>query len=74
MGKKKAKKETTSQRFARLLLEEAERRGVSQNELSKRSGVPRSTMYRLMTGERTASLETAGRLAAALGVELREVI
>ncbi len=45
--------------------------GVSRYALSRASGVPQSALSRFMNGERGLSLESAARLAEALGLELR---
>lgn len=69
MAKKKPTPETISQRFARLLLAEGARQGLSQSELARRAGVPRTTILRLAKGERTTTLETAQQLSQAVGVD-----
>jgi plasmid maintenance system antidote protein VapI len=38
--------------------------------LAKRSGVPQPSIYRFVTGQRDIRLETADKLAAALGLRL----
>lgn len=54
-------------RFARLSS------GLSQEELSERSGVHRDTIQKLETGRRPARPKTIKSLAAALGVEAEEL-
>jgi transcriptional regulator with XRE-family HTH domain len=45
--------------------------GLSQNELAKRAGVPRPVITDVESGrQRSVNLETARRLARALGVTL----
>ena len=48
-------------------------RSLTVEELSKASGVPRSTIVGLEEGTRKAQEVTAGRLAEALGVEPGEL-
>ena len=43
-------------------------------ELSRRANVTTPTLYALQAGRRRASLRTVYKLAAALGVEPREII
>jgi transcriptional regulator with XRE-family HTH domain len=45
--------------------------GESRYALSCKSGVLQSAVSRFMSGERSLSLESAARLADALGLELR---
>lgn len=48
--------------------------GISQTELSQRSGVSRSTLYQLAQGKTaTPHAETAHRLASALGVSVESL-
>ena len=56
--------------FREWLAQQMHARGISQRALAFRSGVDHSTISRLVSQNRTPSLETAGRLAAALGVSL----
>jgi transcriptional regulator with XRE-family HTH domain len=56
--------------FCVWLAQQMQARGISQRALAMRSGVNHSTISRLLATDRTPSLETAGRLAAALGVPL----
>ena len=56
--------------FCVWLAQQMQARGISQRALAMRSGVNHSTISRLLGTDRTPSLETAGRLAAALGVPL----
>lgn len=46
-----------------------EERGVSQTELSARSGIDRATLSQIETGRRAPTIGTLGRLAEGLGVE-----
>ena len=45
--------------------------GYNQNQLSKLSGVNRAQINRFVKGERTLTLESAGKIAEALGLELK---
>jgi len=47
--------------------------GVSRYALSKASGVSQGVLSRFVHGERTVTMDTAARIAAALGLELRPV-
>lgn len=49
-------------------------RFLTQEQLSKMSGVARTTIYRLEGGERGAMPGTAWRLAMALGVDPEELV
>ncbi len=60
--------------FREWLAQQMLARRISQRALAFRSGVNHSTVSRLLTTDRTPSLETAGRLAAALGVALPSFI
>lgn len=51
-----------------------ERLGVSQLELSRRSGVSRNTMLWLERGEQVARADTVRRLADGLGVEPMDLV
>ena len=46
---------------------------MSQRQLAHMSGVDHSTISRLLTGDRTPSLETAAKLARALRVTQEEI-
>lgn len=50
-----------------------ESRGLGPAELARDSGVDARVIGRFVAGERTITLETADRLAAALGLRLVEV-
>ena len=49
-------------------------RFLTQEQLSKMSGVARTTIYRLEGGERAAHPRTAWRLALTLGVDPEELV
>ncbi len=48
--------------------------GVSRYELSKRSGVSKSTIARMCTGDRIGGLDTWLKVADALGCSLDDII
>ena len=48
-----------------------EKSGLSNYALSGLSGVNQSVLNRFTTGERDITLETAGKIAAALGLQLK---
>ena len=54
--------------FAQRVLRERTARGWSQGELADRAGVDRSVVSRLESGDQTPLLDTAIRLAGALGL------
>ena len=47
--------------------------GLSGNQLARVAGVPQSVVSRFLQGKRTITVETASRLAVALGLELRPI-
>ncbi len=47
--------------------------GMTQKELADKSGVSRVTINGIYNG-RTCSLESAGKIAKALGVDVRELL
>ncbi len=51
-----------------------ERRGLTQGQLAKLCGVPRSTVGNIETGESNPTLSVLGRLAAALQLSLEELL
>lgn len=54
-----------------LLIREARRRaGLTQAELARRAGVPKSTVGRIESGARTPSAEMVERLVRAAGLEV----
>ncbi len=57
--------------IAEQLLKAAKDSGQTAYALAKGSGIDRSVMLRYLSGERGLNLETAARLAAYLGLELR---
>lgn len=46
--------------------------GMTPHELARESGVDSGQLYRFLSGERGITLDTAGRLAKALGLKLVE--
>lgn len=48
----------------------AERRGLSRSELAERVGITPVSLWQFLMGKARPRLETAGRLADALGVPL----
>lgn len=56
------------------LRETRKRAMLSQAELAERAGVSRDAIVRLETGKRRAQPATGRKLAAALGVEPRELV
>lgn len=57
-------------RFARQLRSLRERAGLSLHGLADKAGVDHSQLARLESGHRSCTLETAVKIAAALGVSL----
>ena len=66
--------EAISAEVARLLREERNRRDISLNELSAKSGVSRQMISYVEQEERNPSLDTLLRITLALGVDLDEII
>jgi len=60
-------------RFGKRLRELRERKGISQEHLAKLASLNRTYISKIERGERNVSIETAARLASALGVELKEL-
>jgi ribosome-binding protein aMBF1 (putative translation factor) len=58
------------QRFAQQLQELRQQAGLSLHGLADRAGVNHSQLVRLESAERSCTLETAVKIAAALGVSL----
>ena len=58
--------------IAEQLLKAAKDSGQTAYALAKGSGIDRSVMLRYLSGERGLNLDTAARLAAYLGLELRK--
>lgn len=45
--------------------------GLSGNQLAHQAGVPQAVVSRFLRAERTITLDTASKLTAALGLELK---
>jgi transcriptional regulator with XRE-family HTH domain len=60
--------------FSDNLREARARRGFSQEELARRSGVPRNSVYRYEAGMRDPRLQTVRRLAEALEMSTSELV
>lgn len=56
-----------------LVAEIRRRSGLSQAELARRAGVPRSVINAYVRGQRQPRVDTVARIAAAAGLELRLV-
>ena len=65
-----APKEQTAARLKAL----RERRGLTQEQLSEKSGVGRSHLARLETGKQDPTLSTLEKLAKALGVKVGRLL
>ncbi len=50
------------------------KRGLSQNQLSERADIPRSTITHMESGEGNPSLTNLCKLAAALGISIEELL
>ena len=66
--------ESVERRFGRRLREIREASGVSQEELAGQAGVHRTYVGLLERGERNVTLRTIERIAAALGVEMADLM
>jgi transcriptional regulator with XRE-family HTH domain len=62
------------ERMAARLKELRERRGLTQEQLSEKSGVGRSHLARLETGKQDPTLSTLEKLAKALGVKVGSLL
>ena len=56
------------------LLSLRRKRGLSQNQLSERADIPRSTITHMESGEGNPSLTNLCKLAAALGISIEELL
>jgi plasmid maintenance system antidote protein VapI len=61
----------TRQTLAEQLKHAVAATGKSVSAVARESGVPQPVLHRFVTGERGLLLDTADRLAAYLGLELR---
>ncbi len=66
--------EKASQAFAKNLGTIRKNRKLSQASLAKLSGLPKSTLSHLESGESNPTLDTIVRIASALGVTIEELI
>ena len=57
--------------FSKILRENRKQRGISQNELAKKSGFTKRAIQYWEKGKKSISLENADRLLTALGVEIK---
>lgn len=62
-----------TQRFGSLIRDLRVQRGLSQEEFALLCGVHRTYVGSIERGEKTVTIETAHRLAEALGVTLSEI-
>jgi len=62
-------KQNISEQLRKAIIES----GISMAELWRQSGVSEAVISRYMHGVRTITLDTAAKLAAVLGLELRPV-
>lgn len=60
--------------FARKLREQRLLKGISQEELADLSGLHRTYVGSVERGERNVSIDNMGRLACALGIQLKELL
>lgn len=65
---------SVGEQFAARLRQARTDRGVSQNELGRRCRLPRSSIYRLETGDREPRLSTVLLLAEALGMPVGDLV
>ncbi len=54
----------------RKAIEQAERRGITRYAIAKQTGLSQGMLSRFMGGENTPKLETAERIAKAIGLRL----
>jgi DNA-binding phage protein len=65
-----AKRVTSIVAKLRKAIATAERRGVSRYRIAKLAGIVQSQVHRIADGERVPTLDTAARIAAAIGYRL----
>ena len=58
----------------RKLLAVMDELGIGKNELARRSGVSKQTVYRICAGDRLGNLDTWLRFAEALGKSLNDIV
>jgi plasmid maintenance system antidote protein VapI len=63
-----AKSSTSGKTLAEQLREMIEASGLTNGKLGAAAGVPEATIWRFRKAERDITLETAGRIALALGI------
>jgi transcriptional regulator with XRE-family HTH domain len=61
-------------RLAQNLKDQREARGLTQQELSERSGVPRPTLAHLESGQGNPTLSVLSKVAGALGVGIEALV
>ena len=66
--------DTLSRNLAKNLVSLREKRGLSQNGLAKLSGVPRSTLNHLESGQGNPSLVILAKVSGALQISLEELL
>ena len=65
-----SKKQVSAVEQFRRAIRQAERRGVTRYQISKATGMPQSQIGRIASGENVPKLDTAERVAAAIGYRL----
>ena len=65
---------TVTVRFGQRLREAREAAGLSVRDVTERAGLPRTYLYALERGDNSPSLDTAQRLADAVGVALADLL
>ncbi len=60
--------------YRERLASQIESAGLSQSEVARRAGTYHPNVSRVLSGEQDATITFAGRLAAAAGVELWELL
>ena len=60
-------------RISKSKFELAKARACMDNDAIEKAGVPKSTLFRAVSGKK-ARPETAGKIAKALGVDVTEII
>jgi DNA-binding phage protein len=55
----------------REAIRQAEQRGMTRGRIAMIAGIPRSQMTRVASGENTPRLDTAEKIARALGLSMR---
>lgn len=74
MGRKPQKTGETEAEILRILLDRFGVSGMTYEKLGEKTGVPRATVQKTLTGKRASTVEELVAIARALGLKLSDVI